>query len=136
MSFDEINRVIKSRGGDWVSLKAVGDKVEGKVLSAEVRDKVFKGKTIVVTSGPNEGKPRKEWVFTLETPDGIKKYPANENAQYAISVALSGRQLREGGYLKVAVAKDKEDDYKQPEYKAHYTEPVVDDPFADDETPF
>lgn len=138
MSFDEINRVIKSKGGDWVSLKKKGDTVEGKVLAAEVRDKSFKGKVIVVTSGPNEGKPRKEWLFTLETPQGVKKYAANENAQYAISGALNGRSLREGGYLKVGVVEDKADDYEQPTYKAYYTDPALEDPFSDDdeEAPF
>jgi hypothetical protein len=134
MSFEDINREIANSGGSYVKLtKKEHGVLSGKILDVKVRDKVFKGKVV-----PNKnGEPRKEWLFTLETADGIKKWAAVESAQFAIRGALDGRKIEAGGLLQVKVVEDSIQGEKSAEYKALYTSPV-DDPFANDapaETP-
>jgi hypothetical protein len=143
MSFDDINREINDRrkamGGEWKKLNRVEHgRVSGKVVHVQARDKVYEGQTILITKGPNEGKPRKEWVFTLENAAGDKvKYAANENAQYAILQALDGRQIEEGAMIEVWVTEDPKKKTEQATYKASYGPPMGNDPFeGSDETPF
>lgn len=141
MSFAEINDAIKASGGEYVNLKTKGQKVQGKVLAVEVRDKVFKGNVVLVANGANKGKPRKEWLFTLETADGNKKWAAPENGQFAIRGALDGRKIEKGGLLQVEIVESSEQGSKQAEYKVIYTEPVADNDSVfqadgNDEPPF
>ena len=133
MSFEDINNEIRSKGGSWVNLKNKGDKIAGKIVSPpEVRDQVYGGKVVKVSSGANEGKPRKEWVFTLETSDGnTVKVAAKESAQFAITGALMGRKLALNGHLQLEIMEPAVRGEKSAEYKAIYTDPTVDFPGTD-----
>jgi NAD-dependent DNA ligase len=134
VSFEDINNAIRAKGGSWVNLKKKGDKIAGKIVAApEVRDQVFNGKVVKVSSGPNEGKPRQEWVFTLETSDGnTVKVAAKESAQFAITGALMGRKLALNGHLQLEIMEEAVRGEKSAEYKAVYTDPTVDFPGTDD----
>jgi hypothetical protein len=146
VSFAEINAQIASRGGTWVKLtRKEHGTLAGAIVNVEVRDKVYDNKVVRVTSGKNEGKPRKEWVFTLKQEDGkTVKWAANENAQWAVSGAVEkGIQMVPGGHLQVKVVEDPPSTTKQAEYKAVYTPPtgnegVFDEPtdVDEDEPPF
>lgn len=144
MSFEDINNEIRSRGGGWTNLKSKGDKLAGKIVDVESRNQSFNGVVRYVTSdnSPRKGQPRKEWVFTLELPNGdVTKWAAQESAQWAIMGALNGRKLLPGGHLQVEILN--KEDRKQPDFKAVYTDPVGDSPFEgtpaveeSDEPPF
>lgn len=135
MSFADLNNEIKTKTGAWVNLKDKGDKIAGKLVAEpEVRDQKYNGAIVPVTNekSPNFGKPRKEWVFTLETSDGrTVKVGVKESGQSAIIGALNGRNMELGGHLQLEIV-DKQSG-KQPEFKAIYTSPTKD--FPTDNTP-
>lgn len=104
--FDALNEAIQTSGGGYVKIKNKGDSIEGVVLDVQVRDKVFEGKVV-----PNSttGAPRKEWLFVLETANGIFKFAANEGAQTAIRNALNTagvKKLEKGGKLRVTCTQE------------------------------
>jgi hypothetical protein len=97
--FDAVNEAIKTSGGGYVKTKNKGESVEGIVLDVQVRDKVFEGKIVP----KQDGTPRKEWLFTLETAEGIIKYTANEGAQTAVRNALAqsgAAKIEKGGKIR------------------------------------
>lgn len=133
MSFEDINNHIRSTGGDFVKLtKKEHGGIKGKVLDVKIRDKEYQGKVI-----PNKkGEPRKEWLFSLETEDGVKKWSAGESAQWAIRGALNGRKIQQNGLLQVTVTEDSVQGQKQAEYKVIYSDPVIEFPVEEDEPPY
>lgn len=162
MSLDQLNDTIATFGGSWIKLRTKADpKVDGVILSADAREKTFDG--AVVTSR-STGKPRTEWVFTLQCEadphdvddDGVRKLSCNESMQRAIAKAVkeSGKRMDEGGRLQLAVAVDPSGPREQAEYIAKYTPPTLPvgdadpfgetaaaspaaaDPFAEDDAPF
>jgi hypothetical protein len=146
MSFEDLNNALEAKaaqtGGTYVKLTKKSDpKLSGTIDHVDVRDKMFNKKVVLYTSGVNEGKVRKEWVFSITTTDGSKvKWAASENAQWAITGALAGRKITKGGHIQVEVTEDSVQGSKQAEYKVIYTDPVADSPFEgpadDDEPPF
>lgn len=145
MSFDQINEEVKKSGGQFVKLTRKEHGVlEFEIVDAEVRTKTFEGAEVL----SKKGKPRKEWLFVFnvkpETPDddGVRKFAANESAQFAIrdAVKAAGGKIEKGGTIKIAVKTDPENSRSQAEYQAKYTPPTkVADPFeddSDDEVPF
>lgn len=136
MGFAEINSAIQSKGGTFVNLKEVGDQVSGTIVAEpEIRDQVFKGAIVPITKGPNAGKPRKEWVFTLKTSEGnVVKVGMKESAQWALSGALAGRTMELGGHIQLTIVK--KETMQQPEFKAVYTAPSKEFDFpAQEDTP-
>lgn len=122
---DALNEL--STGGKWVKLKAKGDKVTGKLLAAEWRDRTNpSGEKVFAKSG----KLRRELILTLAcTPedgedDGIRKVPLNESGQRAVREA-GGREWVANGTVTIGVTKDPEDSYSQATYKAKYEAPAV-----------
>lgn len=130
MSFEDINSAVRAKGGNFVNLKNVGDKVAGKIVAEpEVRDQSFKGIVITVQDGVNKGKVRKSWVFVLENSEGNTiKVECKESAQWAITAALNGRKIALNGHLQLEVVA--KETMKQPEFKALYTDPQLDFPPA------
>lgn len=133
MSIDALNEAVASSGGTWVKLRNTDDPaVEGTIVSFESRDKRNPDGDIVASR--KTGKPRTEWVFTLQTADrdgedddGIRKLSCNESMQRAIRDAIkaSGKQAEEGGTLKIGVKANPEDSYSQADYQARYTPPAA-----------
>lgn len=123
--FDELNQEISKSGGTYVKLNRKEHGVlEGVILDAEVRDKTYEGQVIV---SRKSGKPRKEWLFTLDTGgEEPVKFAANEGAQFAIRQAVkdAGGKLEKGGILKVGVKTDPASTTEQAEYQAKYTAPT------------
>lgn len=86
--------VAKPRGGKWIRLAEVGDKVVGTIIDIEVRDRRTPDGEVVANK--KTGKPRKEYVVTLEIDDreddeddGIRKVSCNESAQDAVRDAFN-----------------------------------------------
>ena len=151
MSLDQLNDSIATFGGSWLKLRSTDDpKVDGVILSADAREKTFEGAVVLSRS---TGKPRTEWVFTLQCEadphdtddDGIRKLSCNESMQRAIAKAVkeSGKKMDEGGRLQLAVSVNASGPREQAEYVAKYTPPSLPvgaadpfgaaaDPFADD----
>lgn len=84
--YDDANR---PRGGKWVKLAEVGDKIVGTVIDIEIRDRRDLDGNVVLSR--KTGKARKEYVVVLEVDetdgpddDGIRKVSCNESAQTAI----------------------------------------------------
>ena len=139
MSFEEINDEIRAKGASWVNLKKKGDKVSGKIENVESRNQMFKGAVLTISKeGPNFGKPRKEWVFTLTTSDGnTVKTGLKESGQWAVTGALAGRKIAQGAHIQIEVMEEGVQGEKQAELKVIYTDPVVEFPVdGSDEPPF
>lgn len=126
MSFADLNNTIRSKTSQWVNLRFVGDYVSGKIVADPVvRDQSYKGTVITVTNkeSANFGKPRQEWVFTLETDEGkTVKVGLKESAQSAIMAALNGRDIEMGGHIQLKVVA--KEDGRMPEFKAVYSSPT------------
>lgn len=130
--FDDINEAIEKAGGTYVKLnRQEHGTLEGVIIDAEVRGKTFEGSPVL--SGKT-GKQRQEWLFTLQTEyrddendDGVRKFAANESAQYAIreAVKAAGGRLETGGTLKIAIKTDPKTTREQAEYQAKYTAPIT-----------
>jgi len=95
MAFDDALDTINSRGGDWVNLKEIGDKISVVLAHAESRPKTFEGK---VVNSQKTGKPRIEVVvsgdgtFTTggSTSDAKAiKCALDEGAQSAVKKAMA-----------------------------------------------
>lgn len=124
---DQLNEAASRIGGKWVKLRDQGDVLEGVVLDFELREKSYEGQPVVSRS---TGKPRIEWLFTIQTElredaedDGIRKFPANESAQRAIAAAIKecGQPAKKGDHLKVGVKTPPKSTTDQAEYQARWT---------------
>jgi hypothetical protein len=134
MSLDELNTAVASIGGKWVKLRdTADDPIEGVIVAFETRPRTDLDGNVVFKKGTQT--PRTEWLFTLEVDDaqregpdddGLRKLPANESMQRAISDAIkkSGEKAAEGGRLAVKVKADPADKFSQADYSAKYTPPV------------
>ncbi len=116
---DDFNQqASKPVGGRWAKLKDVGDKMQGVLLSAEIRDRTDPEGNIVV--GRKSGKPRNIWRLIIQTDlrddtddDGIRVFDANEAAQNAIRDALP---LTVGNRVGVQITAAAADSYSQATY--------------------
>lgn len=129
---DELNEAIAQGGGAYVKINRKEHGVlEGTILNAEVRGKTFEGQPVL---SRKSGKQRQEWLLTLQTEhrdpekeddDGVRKFAANEGAQFAIrdAVKAADSKLEIGGSLKIAVTKDPASSQEQATYKAKYEAP-------------
>lgn len=141
MGFAEINEQIQTKkaaaGGEYVKLNRIEHgTLQGTLVDVSIRTKVWKKKEVT----NKDGVPRKEWILVIETKDGVKKFAANESAQWAIQGTLKdNQQLAKGGRIQIKVVEDPEDNTSQAEYKVFYSDPVqefpVDTP-AEDEPPY
>lgn len=138
MGFAELNDRIaankKAQNSEYITLKKTTDTpLDGKLVDVKVRDKIWKDKPV---QSSKTGEIRKEWVFTIETKDGVKKWTANEAGQWAVQGALNEDQkLKEGGRLQVRVVEDPPDTTSQATYKAFYSDPVTEFPVPDSDEP-
>lgn len=128
---DALNDEIASSGGSWVKLISSDDApVEGTIIEFEKRDRRTPQGEVVLSK--KTGKPRIEWVFTLQTDrrdddddDGIRKLSCNESLRFTIADAIrdAGKPAEVGGTLKVGFV-SRDDEYSQAVYQAKYTPPV------------
>ena len=140
---NELNEAVKTADASWLSLKSKEDgAVEGVVLHMEEREKTWNGDVVLSRS---TGKPRVEWVFTLQIAgnDAPSKIPFAESAQRAITKAVkeAGVTAEEGDILKIAVSKDRESQTSQPDFKAKWTKgtkplPITTADTSSDDDPF
>lgn len=133
---DQLHTAAASLGGNWRKLRTTDDGViEGKVLAFEDREKSFEGAVVL---NRKTGKPRREWVFTLEVAgeDEPVKIALNESGQRAVAAALreAGVKPAEGDTLKIAVKTNPPSDREQAEYQARWTPaaPALGVPSEDD----
>lgn len=139
---DDVNEDIARSGGSFFKLthKEHGT-IEGTLLGAEKRVKTFEGKEVLSRS---TGKPRHEWVLTLQTEmrdadqaddDGVRRVSCNEGLQIAIREELrrKGAKLEYGGRIKLGVKQDPETPTSQAVYGAVWTPPQ---PAVDIDTEF
>ena len=131
MSIDAMNEAIARSGGKWVKIRNAGDKIAGRLADYEERPKTWKDAPVL---NSKTGKPRTEWVLTLEVDeadgpddDRLRKVTANESMQRAISTAVrtSGKPAEIGGQLAVAVKSEAASDTEQAEYVANYKPPAI-----------
>jgi hypothetical protein len=132
MSFDALNEAIARGGGTWVNLKAKGDRIEGTIIDFEERPKTFEGEPVL---SRKTGKPRFEWVFTLQTgesdgpdDDGVRKVALDEwgRGEFKDAVKKSGAAAEAGGLLVLAIVEDRKSptDSVQQHLRARYTPPA------------
>ena len=135
---DELNAELsKPRGGKWVKLTDVGDKVVGTLLDAEVLNRTDPEGVVVL--GKKSGKPRKIARLRIQTDDrvdadddGIRIFDANEAGQTALREIAP---LEIGALIAVQVTVAAPDKWSQATYKAT-AKPApkkVDIPAADDD---
>ena len=131
---DEINEEIEKSGGTWLKLNERGQHVRGAMVSAEVREKTYEGKTVLSSK---TGKPRKEWVLTLEVDGELKNAVANEGGQIAIRKAAQalGRKLQPGDIIDITVSESSVPGKKGAEWDVKI-EPGTGSPVEDDKPPF
>lgn len=131
MSIDAMNEAIARSGGKWVKVRNAGDKIAGRLADYEERPKTWKDAPVL---NSKTGKPRIEWVLTLEVDeadgpddDRLRKVTANESMQRAISAAVraSGKPAEIGGHLAIAVKNEAASDTEQAEYVAAYKPPAL-----------
>jgi hypothetical protein len=129
MSFDALNEAISRGGGTWVNLREKGDRIEGTIVDFEERTKTYEGEPVL---SRKTGKPRIEWVFTLQTgesdgadDDGIRKVALDEwgREEFKAAVKRSGSRAEAGGTLVLAIVenRDKPTDSAQQHLRAKYT---------------
>ena len=132
MSFDALNEAIARGGGTWVNLKAKGDRIEGTIIDFKERPKTFEGEPVL---SRKTGKPRFEWVFTLQTgesdgpdDDGVRKVALDEwgRGEFKDAVKKSGAVAEAGGLLVLAIVEDRKSptDSVQQHLRARYTPPA------------
>lgn len=133
MSFDDVNQAIKNGGGSYAKLSVKGQILEGIVLDVKVQDKVFEGKKV-----PNAttGEPRKEWLFTLETNEGVKKFSAMEGAQTAVRNALNGVKIEKGGKIRFELTQEFKRGVQYAEYVVEYIAPKFETVDDNEDVPF
>lgn len=131
---DEINEEIEKSGGTWLKLNEKGQSVRGAMVSAEVREKTYEGKTVLSSK---TGKPRKEWVLTLEVDGELKNTVAAEGGQIAIRKAAQalGRKLQPGDIIDITVSESSVPGKKGAEWDVRI-EPGAGSPVEDDKPPF
>lgn len=134
MGFNDVNEAIRTGGGGYTKLNTKGQVLEGILLDVSVRDKVYKGKVVPSNS---TGLPRKEWLFVLETKDGVTKFAAVESAQIAVKNALKeGQKLEKGGKIRFEVTESSVQGEKSPEFVVEYIEPKFTTVTDDEDVPF
>ena len=88
MTINDLNDdLAKPRGGKWVKLTEVGDKVTGVILDAEMVNRTDPEGNVVLNK--KSGKPRRIARLRLQTDDdsdddGVRIFDANESAQDAL----------------------------------------------------
>jgi hypothetical protein len=136
MSFDDVNQAIRSGGGSFAKLSVQGQVLEGNLLDCKVQEKIFEGKKV-----PNAttGQPRIEWLFSIETADGIKKFSAMEGAQSAVRTAMAEagvEKMEMNGRIRIELTQEYKRNVQFAEYKVTYTPPKFQTLPDDDEAPF
>lgn len=133
---DDVNNDIATGGGGYAKLQTKGTVVEGILLDVTTRQMVYKGD---IVKSKNTGQPRKEWVFTLETPDGNVKVSAREGVQIATRDALERAgvaKLEVGAKIRFEVTKDSVRGVSSAEVAVEYIPPKFAALPTDDEAPF
>lgn len=125
MSFDDFNDLMSQpRGGRWIKLAEVGDKLTGELISIEMVNRTDPEGNLVL--GKKSGKPRRIARIRIQTTDtddddGIRIFDANESAQDALRDCINrdGR-LEPGGTLAIAVSAAPRDKWSQATYTAKF----------------
>src|SRR5690606_29795516 len=132
---DENNEEIEKSGGTWLKLNEKGQNVRGAMVSGEVREKKTPEGQTVLSS--RTGKPRKEWVLTLEVDGELKNAVASEGGQIAIRKAVQalGRKLQPGDIIDITVSESSVPGKKGAEWDVKI-EPGTGSPVEDDKPPF
>lgn len=135
--FDDVNNDIATGGGGYAKLQTKGTVVEGILLDVTTRTMVYDG---TIVTAKKSGQPRKEWVFTLETPEGNVKVSAREGVQIATRKALENAgatKLERGAKLRFEVTKDSVRGVSSAEVDVTYEKPKFGAlPVDDDDAPF
>ncbi len=134
--FDDVNNDIATGGGGYAKLQKKGTVVEGILVDVTTRTMVFEG-SIVLSKKTQQ--PRKEWVFTLDTPEGPVKVSAREGVQIATRQALEKAgvsKLEKGAKIRFEVTKDSVRGVASAEVDVTYTAPKMSSLPESDELPF
>jgi hypothetical protein len=136
VSLDDVNEAIRTGGGGgFTKLSNKGDVLEGILLDVKVQEKWYDGAKVLSKAG----QPRIEWLFTIETPDGIRKYSAMEGAQSAVRNAIAEAnvpKLEKGGKIRFELTQEYIKKVQFAEFKVSYTPPKFAALPDDDEAPF
>lgn len=134
MSIDALNDI--HIGGKWVKLKNKGDRVAGKLVSADRRERRDMSGNVVYKRGTQT--PRLEIILTLQvTPespddDGVRKVACNEAMQAALAAAKPAGGFVPGGELVLGCVEDAPDTMSQARYAAKFTAPAASTAALDD----
>lgn len=121
MSIDELNaEITRPRGGRWVKLAEVGDRLVGTLVDAEMTERRDLDGNVVL--GKKSGKPRKVARLRIQTElredpddDGLRTWDANEAGQTALREIAP---LTIGDLIAVQVVEAAPDKWSQATYKA------------------
>lgn len=121
MSIDELNaEITRPRGGRWVKLTDVGDKIVGTLIDAEMTERRDLDGQVVL--GKKSGKPRKIARLRIQTDeridaddDGLRIFDGNEAAQSALREIAP---LEIGSLIAIQVTQAAPDKWSQATYKA------------------
>lgn len=130
---DFYNDVERPRGGRWVKLTHKGDRLDGKLVSIEVKPRTDPEGNVVLARKSQQ--PRKIYRVIVEVPDGqregqddngVRIWDANEAGQNAVQDAYKAAGTKEliGGRFAVAVTAEAEDSYSQAQFKAQFEPPA------------
>lgn len=139
---DFYNDVERPRGGRWVKLKNKGDRLDGTLVSIEVKNRTDPEGNVVLARKSQQ--PRKIYRVTVEIPaeqregqddTGLRIWDANEAGQTAVQDAYKTAGTKEliGGRFAVAVTAEAEDSYSQATFKAKFDPPTPAKVELDDE---
>lgn len=138
MSIDALNsEITKPRGGKWVKLTEVGDKIVGTLIDAEIVERRDLDGNVVL--GKKSGKPRTVARLRIQTDtrddaddDGVRILDGNESVKDALREIAP---LEIGSLIAVQVTAAAPDKWSQATYKATQkaapkTVSLDEDPFA------
>lgn len=136
MSLDALNsEITKPRGGKWVKLTEVGDKIVGTLIDAEIVERRDLDGNVVL--GKKSGKPRTIARLRIQTgdcddadDDGVRIFDGNESVKDALREIAP---LEIGSLIAIQVTEAAPDKFSQATYKAT-SKPApkkvdLDDPF-------
>lgn len=134
--FDDVNQDIATGGGGYAKLQTKGTVVEGILTNVQTRPMVYEGEVVL---SKKTKQPRKEWVFTLDTPEGPVKVSAREGVQIATRNALekTGKaKLEPGAKIRFEVTKDSVRGVSSAEVTVEYIPPKFAALPNDEDAPF
>lgn len=130
MSLNDIINEAQTTGGKFVKLAQVNDRLVGELVNIDKRPRKDPQGNVVFRRGTTD--PRIEWIVTVRVDaslhegaddDGLRKFNANENGQYAIKEAIKRAGVKNaeqlvGAKFALAMTEEAPSSMEQAKYTA------------------